>query len=88
VLKEFLKEHGSEVHNMLLSEFSVEDAVKLARREGREEGREEGLERGLEKGLERGLEEGQQYVIELLERGYNIEDIKRQITRTTTGKGQ
>jgi SOS response regulatory protein OraA/RecX len=72
VLKEFLKEHGSEVHNMLLSEFSVEDAVKLARREGREKGQEE----------------GQQYVIELLERGYNIEDIKRQITRTTTGKEQ
>ena len=58
VLRDFLKEHGSEVHNMLLSEFTVEDAVKLARKEGRKKGREEGRKKGREEGWTEGRTEG------------------------------
>ena len=48
-LREFLKLHGSEVVNMLTTEFNLEDAKEVWR--------EEGLEEGLEKGLEKGREE-------------------------------
>ena len=83
VLRDFLKEHGSEVHNMLLSEFTVEDAVKLAHREGREEGIAQGMERGITKGRT----EGQRHIIELLERGYSIDEIKQRITSTAAANG-
>jgi len=56
-LSQFLKSHGSEVINMLFTEFNMEDALKAREEEGREEGLEEGLKKGLEKGLEKGKEE-------------------------------
>ncbi|GBU24647.1 hypothetical protein R83H12_01281 [Fibrobacteria bacterium R8-3-H12] len=37
VLKEFFEEHGSEVHNMLLSEWNLDDAIAVARKESRDE---------------------------------------------------
>ena len=42
ILKEFLKIHGSEVLNMLLEEWNMDDALAVAREEGREEGHENG----------------------------------------------
>ena len=54
ILKEFLGKNATEVMNMLLEEYTVEDAMALMRKESLEEGREEGREEGLEKGLERG----------------------------------
>jgi predicted transposase YdaD len=53
VLKPFLEAHGSEVANMLFSEWKLEDALVVER----EEGREEGMERGREEGMEEGREE-------------------------------
>jgi len=50
ILREFLKAHASEVLNMLFTEFNLDDAIAVAKKEGHEEGREEGLEKGLEKG--------------------------------------
>jgi hypothetical protein len=41
ILKPFLETHGSEVVNMLMSEWKLEDALVVEREEGREEGREE-----------------------------------------------
>jgi hypothetical protein len=52
-LKQFLETHSSEVMNMLMTEWNLEDALVVER----EEGREEGLEKGLEKGREEGREE-------------------------------
>ena len=43
---------------MLLSEFTVEDAVKLARTEGWTEGRTAGRTEGITEGLERGKVQG------------------------------
>jgi hypothetical protein len=45
ILKSFLETHGSEVVNMLMTEWKLEDALVVEREEGREEGREE---RGVE----------------------------------------
>ncbi|MDR2110357.1 MAG: hypothetical protein LBP32_03525, partial [Spirochaetaceae bacterium] len=41
ILREFLELHASEVINMLLTEWKLEDALEVEREEGREEGREE-----------------------------------------------
>jgi hypothetical protein len=41
ILKPFLESHGSEVVNMLMTEWKLEDALVIEREEGREEGREE-----------------------------------------------
>jgi predicted transposase/invertase (TIGR01784 family) len=48
ILKEFLETHGSEVLNMLLTEWNWEEAIEVAREEGWEDGREEGREEGHE----------------------------------------
>jgi hypothetical protein len=44
ILKEFLENYAGEVLNMLLEEYTVEDAMALMRKESLEEGREEGRE--------------------------------------------
>ena len=41
ILKKYLEIHGSEVLNMILTEWNTEDAIAFAREEGREEVREE-----------------------------------------------
>ena len=40
-MTEFLETHGSEVSNLLLEEWNMDEALKDAREKGREEGREE-----------------------------------------------
>jgi predicted transposase/invertase (TIGR01784 family) len=46
ILKEYLEIHGSEVLNMILTEWNTEDAIAYARNEGHEMGHEEGLSKG------------------------------------------
>ena len=53
ILKEFLEQNGTEVMNMLITEWKMEDALAVRF----EEGREDGLEKGREEGREDGLEE-------------------------------
>ena len=72
ILVEYLEIHGSEILNMILTEWNTEDAIAFARNEGREDGLEEGLEKGREEGLEIGREE----VFKLLEQGLSVEEIK------------
>jgi predicted transposase/invertase (TIGR01784 family) len=40
ILKEYLEAHGSEVYNMLLTEWNQDEAIEVAREEGIEEGME------------------------------------------------
>ena len=56
IMREFLQKHGSEVENMLFTEWNMEDALRVTREEGREEGVVEGMEKGMEKGREEGME--------------------------------
>jgi len=72
ILKEFLETHGSEVLNMLLTEWNLEDAKEV----WREEAREDGLAEGLEQGLEQGREEAQEEIFKLLDQGLSKEEIK------------
>jgi predicted transposase/invertase (TIGR01784 family) len=54
ILADFLREHGSEVENMLLTEWNWDDALEVWRKEGWEDGMEIGMERGMEKGKREG----------------------------------
>ena len=66
ILKEFLIEHGSEVHNMLFAEFNMEKELKAAE--------EIGLEKGIEKGIEKGREEERESLAkEMLNKGAEID---------------
>ncbi|MDR1363263.1 MAG: Rpn family recombination-promoting nuclease/putative transposase [Spirochaetaceae bacterium] len=47
----FLREHGSEVENMLLTEWNWDDALQVCREESWEDGWEKGIVKGMEKGL-------------------------------------
>ncbi len=68
ILKEYLEIHGSEVLNMLLEEWNMEDAIAYARKEEREEGRKEGRA------------EGREDIFEILSRqGYPVDEIRKQL---------
>jgi len=43
---------------MLMTEWNLDDAIAVARKESREEGLEEGIVKGLEEGIVKGREEG------------------------------
>ena len=47
IMKEFLELHGSEVSNMLLSEWNMDEALEVAKEEGMEEAFADGVEYGL-----------------------------------------
>jgi predicted transposase/invertase (TIGR01784 family) len=56
VMGEFLSENGSEVENMIMTEFNMEIAQKVWLQEGIDQGIERGIEKGIEKGIEQGRE--------------------------------
>jgi len=70
ILKEFLELHATEVLNMLLTEWNTEDAKKVWYEDGLLDGREEGIEKG------------QNIILELLEQGMSLEDIKIHLKQT------
>ena len=64
IFAEFVEKHGSEVENMLFTQFNMDDALAVRY----EEGVEDGLERGIEQGIERGIVTGKtESILELLE---------------------
>ena len=58
ILTEFMKEHGSEVLNMLNTQWNYDDAVAVEREEAFEEGRESGLAMGKTLGILEGKAAG------------------------------
>ena len=78
ILKEFLEIHGSEVLNMLLEEWNMEDAKEVWQEEAREEGRREGLFEGKE-------EEKLEIARNAMAKGLTVELIQ-EITGLTAGK--
>jgi hypothetical protein len=75
ILKEYLKQHVSEVINMLTTEFNLDEAKKVIR----EEAMEEGIEKGIKKGIKEGKKEVQNYILNLIEQGFSSEQIKKKI---------
>ncbi|MDR1412057.1 MAG: hypothetical protein LBI91_07615, partial [Spirochaetaceae bacterium] len=67
ILKGFFETHGTEVVNMLMTEWKLEEALMVER--------EEGLEEGMEKGRAQGREEGMEEIARtLLKKGWSIEE--------------
>jgi hypothetical protein len=59
IMREFLEKHGSEVRNMLFTEFNIDDAQKVW------------FEEGMEKGLEKGMEKSQEAIaLKMLRNGF------------------
>jgi hypothetical protein len=71
ILLSFLKEHASEVENMLFTEWNWDDALAVRY--------EEGWEEGVAIGEARGRAEGEARVFALLEQGVSLEEAKRQL---------
>jgi hypothetical protein len=67
-MDDFLKRHGSEVSNMLYTEWNWDDALRISKEEGVEEGIEIGEQRGIgigeQRGEQRGIEIGEQRGVE------------------------
>ena len=59
LMKDFLEAHGSEVANMLLSGWNMDEALAVSKEEGYEDGFEDGFENGFEDGEKLGLEKGE-----------------------------
>ncbi|MDR3355568.1 MAG: Rpn family recombination-promoting nuclease/putative transposase [Spirochaetaceae bacterium] len=76
VLSEFLMERSSEVINMLLTEWNWDDAREVWQQEARAEGRMEGLTEGRAEGLTEGRMEDRREILDLLEKGYTVEQLK------------
>jgi predicted transposase YdaD len=74
ILREFFETHGTEVVNMLMAEWKLEDALVVEREEGWEEGREEGREEGWK---ERGERDREETIRNLLDFGMKAEQISR-----------
>lgn len=53
IMGEFLQKHGSEVGNMLFTEWSWEKALEVRDEEDEARGIEKGFEKGIEKGIEK-----------------------------------
>jgi hypothetical protein len=87
ILLSFLKEHASEVENMLLTEWNMADALDVRYEEGvatgEARGREEGVvigeARGVVIGEARGEARGREEVFALLEQGVSLEEAKRRL---------
>jgi hypothetical protein len=76
ILKEILEANASEVINMLLEEWNLDDAKKAWQEEAWKEGRKEGRE------------EGQNVVLELVKQGYTAEQIEAKLTLKTETAGK
>jgi hypothetical protein len=74
ILRGFLEEHGTEVMNMLMAEWKLEDALVVEREEG------------IEQGLEQGRTEGQNMVLELVRQGYSAEQIEARLAAGESGR--
>jgi len=67
ILVYFLREHGSEVENMLLTGWNMKDALAVAREEGTEDG------------IEIGMEKSREEILSLIKQGYSLADIENMI---------
>jgi hypothetical protein len=75
IMKNFLQTHASEVINMLLTEWNMDDALDVRYEEGIETGKEIGIETGIEIGEKRRQSDKEEYVRRLKSKGMPPSDI-------------
>ena len=96
IMAEFMREHGSEVVNMLYTQWNYDDAVEVEREEAYEDGREAGITVGRAMGKAEGkaegkiegkIEEKRQVIYTFLQLlGEIPEDIRRRIEEEQDGE--
>jgi flagellar biosynthesis/type III secretory pathway protein FliH len=83
ILVSYLQRNGSEVENMLLTEWKHEDALVVRYEEGVEDGIAKGKARGRAEGIAigeaRGKTEGRAELLALWEKGVPIAEAKRKL---------
>ena len=67
IMGEFLSKHGSEVKNMLFTEWNMDEALAVTAEEARAEGRAAGRIEGERSGLEKGEKLGVKKAIQALD---------------------
>ena len=72
ILKEFLRQNGSEVINMLYTEFNLEDAKLVWKQEGFEEGRLDGMIKQIKTLKKFNINEDE--IIKAIKEDYNVEE--------------
>ena len=80
---------------MLFAEWNQEEALAVRYKEGmeagvnrgRNEGRREGRNEGRQEGMGIGVEKKRQELLALLDKGYTLEDLRRELTSTETASG-
>jgi hypothetical protein len=72
ILAPFLEEHGAEVMDMLLKEWDWDMAKEVWQ--------EEAMEKGMEMGVEMGVEKDRNQILELIDQGYTVEQLKAKLT--------
>ena len=80
LLKKFWENMSQEEINMLANEWDMKTALEVRE----EEGFERGLGVGREEGREEGREKNRMELLALLDKGYTVEDLRRELTRTET----
>jgi hypothetical protein len=85
LLKDFLEEHSSEVKNMLFHKWNWDEALEVRFEEGEARGVAIGEARGEAKGVaigeargvKKGITIGEAKVLDLMAKGYSLEQIKK-----------
>jgi len=68
ILLSFLKAHGSEVENMLITEWNTAEALAVRY--------EEGVDTGIGIGRKEGIDKNRKEILDLINRGYNLTEIR------------
>ncbi|GBU24269.1 hypothetical protein R83H12_00897 [Fibrobacteria bacterium R8-3-H12] len=84
ILVSFLREHGSEVLNMIYGEWNWDEALAVAKEEGVEEGIDIGEKRGVRKGVRKGVKRRDEQILDLIGKGYSSADIENFLRRQKT----
>jgi len=94
ILRLFLKANSSEVLNMLITEWNLEEAQRAwlaqgraegkveGKAEGKAEGKVEGKAEGIEIGVGKGKKERDKEVLDFIAKGYTLEDIQKELSST------
>jgi predicted transposase/invertase (TIGR01784 family) len=69
MMAEFLSKHGSEVENMLFTEWNWDTALDVRYKEGHEDGFESGMEKGIQEGERKRREEREESILHALKNG-------------------
>jgi len=81
ILRLFLKANSSEVLNMLITEWNLEEAQRAWLAQGRDEGIEIGVGKGRKEGRDEGRKERDREVLDFIAKGYSLEDIQRELVQ-------